>query len=35
MAHRLCREAIGAARRTHRDTSRLDSIARFIIERKS
>jgi geranylgeranyl diphosphate synthase type II len=35
MAHRLCREAIGAARRAHRDTSILDSIARFIIERKS
>jgi geranylgeranyl pyrophosphate synthase len=35
MANRLCREAIGAARRAHRDTSILDSIARFIIERRS
>src|SRR5215475_1291791 len=35
MANRLCREAIGAARRARRDTSILDSIARFIIERRS
>jgi geranylgeranyl pyrophosphate synthase len=35
MARRLCREAISAARRAHRDTSILDAIARFIIERKS
>jgi geranylgeranyl diphosphate synthase type II len=35
MADRLCREAISAAHRTRRDTSILDEIARFIIERKS
>ncbi len=35
MAHRLCREAISAARRTRRDTSTLEAIARFIIERRS
>jgi len=35
MAHRLCREAISAARRARRDTSILEAIARFIIERKS
>jgi geranylgeranyl diphosphate synthase type II len=35
MAHRLCREAVSAARRAHRDTSILDSIARFIIERRN
>jgi geranylgeranyl diphosphate synthase, type II len=35
MANRLCREAIAAARRTRRDTSILDSIARFIVERRS
>jgi geranylgeranyl diphosphate synthase, type II len=35
MAHRLCREAINAARRAHHDTSILEAIARFIIERKS
>ncbi len=35
MAQRLCREAVGAARRSHRDTSVLDAIARFIIERRS
>jgi geranylgeranyl pyrophosphate synthase len=35
MAHRLCREAISAARRARRDMTILESIARFIIERKS
>jgi geranylgeranyl pyrophosphate synthase len=35
MANRLCREAISAAKRTHRDTSILESIAHFIIERRS
>ncbi len=35
MADRLCREAISAAARTNRDTSILEAIARFIIERKS
>jgi geranylgeranyl pyrophosphate synthase len=35
MADRLCREAVSAARRTHRDTSILESIARFIVERRS
>jgi len=35
MANRLCREAISASRRTRRDTSILDAIARFIIERRS
>ncbi|MGH9938824.1 MAG: polyprenyl synthetase family protein [Blastocatellia bacterium] len=35
MANRLCREAVRATRRVRRDTSILDAIARFIIERKS
>lgn len=35
MAGRLCQEAILAARRTERDTRILESIARFIVERKS
>ncbi|MCI0661840.1 MAG: polyprenyl synthetase family protein [Acidobacteria bacterium] len=35
MANRLCHEAISATRRVRRDTSILDAIARFIIERRS
>jgi geranylgeranyl pyrophosphate synthase len=35
MANRLCREAISAAHRARRDTTILDSIAGFIIERRS
>lgn len=35
MASRLCQEAILAVRRTERDTRILESIARFIVERKS
>jgi geranylgeranyl pyrophosphate synthase len=35
MANRLFREAVSAARGSHRDTSILEAIARFIIERKS
>jgi len=35
MANRLCREAVRATRRVRRDTSILDAIARFIIERRS
>ncbi len=35
MADRLCREAISAARSTDRDSEVLESIARFIVERRS
>ncbi|MBO0861890.1 MAG: polyprenyl synthetase family protein [Chloracidobacterium sp.] len=35
MANRLCHEAIHAARRTRRDASILESIARFIVDRRS
>ncbi len=35
MAERLCREAIAAARNVERNTEVLESIARFIVERKS
>lgn len=35
MAARLCQEAIYAARQTERDVRMLESIARFIVERKS
>jgi geranylgeranyl pyrophosphate synthase len=35
MANRLCHEAIYAARRTRRDASMLESIARFIVDRRS
>jgi geranylgeranyl pyrophosphate synthase len=35
MADRLCQEAIAAARRTKRETNILESIAQFIVERKS
>jgi len=35
MANRLCREAVRATRQVRRDTSILDAIARFIIERRS
>jgi len=35
MADRLCQEAISAARRSERETTVLESIARFIVERKS
>src|SRR5262249_56866592 len=34
-ANRLCQEAISAAQRVRHDTSVLDAIARFIIERRS
>ena len=35
MAERLCREAIAAVRNLERDTKVLESIARFIVERRS
>ncbi|MDQ3012257.1 MAG: polyprenyl synthetase family protein, partial [Acidobacteriota bacterium] len=35
MAASLCQEAITAARRTERETKILESIAQFIVERKS
>lgn len=35
MAERLCREAIAAARSIERETEALESIARFIVERRS
>jgi geranylgeranyl diphosphate synthase type II len=35
MASRLCHEAIAAARRVERDTSALEGLARFIVERRS
>ncbi|MGH9855040.1 MAG: polyprenyl synthetase family protein [Blastocatellia bacterium] len=35
MADRLCREAIAATRNVRRDTSTLEAIARFIVERRS